>query len=84
MRKRAVPRPLSDLYWCGHRTLGVEARRVWHLHRDHFAVLERDQAIIEVAGRHREGLAALLRRVVRWSRRVRLVPLNRPSVMRIG
>ena len=37
--------------------LGVEAHGVGHPQRDHLAVLERDQPVIEVAGRHGDVLA---------------------------
>ena len=37
--------------------LGVEAQRVRHAQQDHLAVLERDQAVVEVGGRHRHVLA---------------------------
>src|SRR5438034_5292 len=37
--------------------LGVEAQRVGDAQHDHLAVLERDQAVVEVAGRHRHVLA---------------------------
>src|SRR5262245_35983079 len=37
--------------------LGVEAERVRDAQHDHLAVLERDQAVVEVAGRHRHVLA---------------------------
>src|SRR6266481_3901252 len=37
--------------------LGVEAQRVRDAQQDHLAVLERDQAVVEVGGRHRHVLA---------------------------
>src|SRR5262245_51248500 len=37
--------------------LGVEAERVRNAQHHHLAVLERDQAVVEVAGRHRHVLA---------------------------
>ena len=37
--------------------LGVEAGRVRHLHDDHLAAGERDQAVIEIAGRDRDVVA---------------------------
>src|SRR6516165_7812922 len=39
------------------KTLGVKAHRVWHAQRDHLAILERDQAVGEVGGGHRDVLA---------------------------
>ncbi len=37
--------------------LGIEAERIRHPQRDHLAVLERDQPVVEVAGRHRHVVA---------------------------
>src|SRR6478736_2782240 len=39
------------------KALGVEAQRVGQAQHDHFAVLERDQTVVEVAGRYRHVLA---------------------------
>src|SRR5712671_6807528 len=38
-------------------SLGVEAHRIRHAQRHHLAVLERDQAIVEVSGGHRNIVA---------------------------
>src|SRR6266566_1745939 len=37
--------------------LGVEPERVRHAQHDHLAVLQRDQAVVEITGRHRHVLA---------------------------
>src|SRR6266478_8589048 len=37
--------------------LGIEAKRIGHAQRNHLAVLERNQAVVEVAGRHRHVIA---------------------------
>src|ERR1700678_1961951 len=50
--------------------LGIEACRVWHLEGDHLAVLEGDEAVIEVACRDRnvfsepEGVVLIYPRIV--------------------
>src|SRR5258708_32955797 len=36
---------------------GIEAQRIGHAQRHHLAVLERNQAVVEVAGRHRHVIA---------------------------
>src|SRR5262249_14159748 len=37
--------------------LGVEAQRIRNAQHDHLAVLQRDQSVVDVAGRHRHGVA---------------------------
>ena len=44
--------------------LGVEAGRIRHLQRDHLAVLERDHAVVEVAGGDRHVVAEAQRVVL--------------------
>src|SRR5262249_58308202 len=63
-RAVAAGRPQSSSLPAGARiidasveALGVEAERVRDAQHDHLAVLEGDQAVVEVAGRHRHVLA---------------------------
>src|SRR6201999_2739079 len=56
--------------------LGVEAKRIRHADRDHLAVLQRDEAVLQVRGGHRnvfaetEGVVLVDPRVVARLRRV--------------
>src|SRR4030095_7543512 len=68
--------------------LGVEAERVRDAQHDHLAILERDQAVVEVAGRQRPVLAEAERvvlvdpRVVARLRAVLANPLEaRPRIL---
>src|SRR5215472_5417132 len=63
-RAVAARRPQSATLPAGARivdapveALGVEAERIGDAQHDHLAVLERDEAVVEIAGRHRHVLA---------------------------
>ena len=50
------PRPFQPAFGSSMRrveTLGVEAHRIRHAHQDHLAVLEADEAVLQVGGRDR-------------------------------
>src|SRR4030095_120508 len=58
--RRPAPAPLPPgrgVVDASVEALGVEAERVRDAQHDHLAVLEGDQAVVEVAGRHRHVLA---------------------------
>ena len=63
-RAVAVGRPQAAAFPAGFcivdatvKPLGVEAKRIGHAQVQHLAVLERDQAVIEIASRHGDVLA---------------------------